>query len=56
MNLKIIGTGSKGNCYLLQGENETLIIEAGVNFADIKKALNYNLSNVVGVLLSHAHT
>lgn len=50
-----IGTGSNGNCYLLTVNNQTLVIEAGVNFAIVKKALNFDFSGVVGVLISHEH-
>lgn len=55
MKLKIIGTGSKGNCYLLETETEILIIEAGVNISEIKKSLNFDLSKVVGCIVTHEH-
>lgn len=55
MNFEVIGTGSKGNCYLLTVNGQTLVIEAGVNFTAVKKALNFDLSGVVGVLVSHEH-
>ena len=54
-SIKVVGTGSKGNCYLLTVNNQTLVIEAGVNFTKVKKALNFDLSGVVGVLVSHEH-
>lgn len=55
MKLKVIGSSSAGNCYLLIGETETLIIEAGVRFKDIKKALNFDLTKIVGCIVSHQH-
>lgn len=55
MKLKVISTGSIGNCYLLQSENETLIIELGVKIKLIKKELDFNLSNVVGAIVTHSH-
>lgn len=55
MMLKIIATGSSGNCYLLEGENETLIIELGVRFSELKKALDYDFSNVAGAIITHEH-
>ena len=55
MKLKIIGTGSKGNAYILKNENEALLIECGVNISDIKKALNFDLSKVVGCIVTHEH-
>jgi phosphoribosyl 1,2-cyclic phosphodiesterase len=54
-SLKVIGTGSEGNCYLLTVGDEVLVIEAGVNFTAIKKALNFDLSKVMGVLITHEH-
>lgn len=54
-SLEVVGTGSDGNCYLLTVSGQTLIIEAGVNFTRIKKSLNFDLSGVVGVLVSHEH-
>lgn len=55
MNLKVIGSNSAGNCYLLQNESETLVIECGLNFQTIKQALNFQLNKVVGCLVSHEH-
>lgn len=55
MTLKIIGSSSKGNCYILENKNEALIIECGVKFSDIKQTLNFNLKKVVGCLLTHEH-
>ena len=55
MLLKVLGSGSKGNCYILQGKEESLIIECGVNFKKVKKALNFNLSCVRGCLITHEH-
>jgi phosphoribosyl 1,2-cyclic phosphodiesterase len=54
-SIHVVGTGSGGNCYLLNVDDETLVIEAGVNFTKVKKTLNFNLRKVVGVLVSHEH-
>lgn len=56
MTLKVLDTGSSGNCYLLQSESETLIIEAGIPYKRILKGLDFNLMNVVGVVVSHSHS
>ncbi len=53
--LKVISSGSVGNGYILECENETLLLELGVPWKDIVKALNFNLGSVVGVCISHAH-
>lgn len=55
MKLKIISSSSAGNCYLLENETEVLIIECGVKMPLIKQALKFNLSKVVGVLVTHEH-
>lgn len=55
MKLRIIGTGSKGNAYILGNENEALLIEAGVNIKEIKQALDFDYSKVVGCIVTHEH-
>lgn len=55
MKLKVISTGSKGNAYILSNENEALLIEAGVNIKEIKQALDFDLSKVVGCIVTHEH-
>ena len=56
MKLKCLGSSSRGNCYLLTADNDdTLIVEAGLKFALIKKGLNWRLTNVVGCIASHRH-
>lgn len=53
--IKVLGSGSKGNCYLIVCEKETLILELGVPFAEVFRALNYDISSCVGALVSHEH-
>lgn len=55
MKLKIIGTGSSGNAYILSNGDEALLIEAGVNIKEIKQALDFDFSKVVGCLITHEH-
>jgi len=55
MKLNMITTGSKGNCLLLAGVRETIMIEQGVDIKLIKQALNYDFNNVICGLLSHEH-
>ena len=54
-DIKVIGSSSKGNSYLLLTKDESLIIEAGVKYQEILRALSFKLSNVVGCLISHEH-
>lgn len=55
MKLKVLGSSSKGNSYILEAENEALILEAGINFNEVKKALDFNISKIRGVCISHEH-
>jgi phosphoribosyl 1,2-cyclic phosphodiesterase len=55
MELHILGSSSKGNCYIIQNETEALVIECGVSFKEVKYALDFNISKVVGALVSHEH-
>ena len=56
MELKIIGTGSKGNSYLFRSSTgETLMVECGVNFKEVKKAMNFDCEKIVGCILTHCH-
>lgn len=55
MKLRVLGSGSSGNCYILESADEALIIEAGMAFKDVKVALNFNVSKIKAVLISHEH-
>jgi phosphoribosyl 1,2-cyclic phosphodiesterase len=55
MQLKVLGSSSSGNCYILENENEALILELGLPFLEVKKAIDFNISKIVGCLLTHEH-
>lgn len=55
MRLIILGSSSKGNCYILSNGKEALIIEAGIRLSEVKKALKFNISVVVGAVVTHEH-
>ena len=54
--LYIIGSSSKGNGYIIEGEKECLLLECGRPFSEFLKAHNYDISNFIGVLASHRHS
>ena len=56
MKLKVLGSGSSGNCYILENRTEALIIEAGISFQEVKIALDFDISKIVGVIVSHEHS
>lgn len=55
MKLKAIASGSSGNCYLLETEKGSLLIEAGIPIKKIKRALRFDFSNIQGCLITHEH-
>ena len=54
MKLTVLGSSSAGNCYLLESEKDTLIVEAGVNLKEIKKTVE-KWPTIAGCLISHEH-
>lgn len=55
ITLKCLGSSSSGNCYLLDYNDETLILECGIKISEIKKALDWNLRRISGICVSHIH-
>lgn len=55
MKLHVLGSNSKGNGYILEGKSQTLLLEAGLPLKDVKEALKFDLSRVVGGVVSHLH-
>lgn len=58
MVLQVIGTGSKGNCYILRAgsrsNEQSLILDAGIPFTRImREAVGWE--TVVGCLITHEH-
>ena len=55
MKLKVLGSSSEGNGYILESDSEALCIEAGVKLSEFKKSLDFNIKKVKGVIVSHTH-
>lgn len=56
MTLKVLGSGSSGNCYLFRpSKGKSLIIDCGIHFKEVKKAIDFDVSSVGGVLQTHSH-
>lgn len=53
--LKIIGSGSSGNGYAIETDNEILLLEAGCRAKEMKEAINFRISKVVGMFITHSH-
>lgn len=56
MKFKQYYSSSGGNLYTLTADNgKRLLLECGVRWQQLQKALDYDLSNIVGCLLTHSH-
>jgi phosphoribosyl 1,2-cyclic phosphodiesterase len=55
MELKILGSSSDGNCYIFDNGKEALVVECGISFQEVKKAVDFDISRIVGCLISHEH-
>lgn len=54
MRLRVIGTGSSGNCYLVEAGSSVLMLDAGVKMQDIRRVVT-RPSAVVACLITHEH-
>ena len=55
MKLKVLGSNSRGNCYILDNGSEALVIEAGADLRCVKKAVGFDISRIVGCVMTHQH-
>lgn len=55
MKIKVIASGSKGNCYLIDDGETKLLIECGIPFKQIQIGCDFKLSSVAACLVSHEH-
>ena len=55
LQITTIASGSKGNAYHISDGQTSLLLETGMPFKAVQKALNFDLQNVVGCLITHEH-
>lgn len=55
MLLKVLGSSSHGNCYILSTPTGSLLLECGLPWREVQKGLNFELSDVNACLVTHEH-
>ncbi|MDB4868277.1 MAG: fold metallo-hydrolase [Cohnella sp.] len=55
IDIQPLASSSAGNAYKVSDGKTTLLLEAGIRFSDIRKALEFRLSQVAGCLITHEH-
>lgn len=53
--LKVVGSGSEGNTYIIEAGGEHLLLDLGCKWDDILNGLNHGISNTYA-LLTHRHS
>lgn len=56
MKIKVLATGSKGNCYLIEHDGKILVLDAGIPYKDIVRGTGYKPQLISGVIVTHGHT
>ena len=55
VTLKCLASGSSGNCYVLENDKEKLLLDLGLTKSEIVKGMGYDISHVVGCIVTHKH-
>ena len=55
MEIRTIASSSEGNCYFVSDGVTSLLLEAGIPFKKIQQAMDFKLSGISGVLITHSH-
>ena len=55
MEIRVLASGSKGNCYLINDGVTPLLLECGISIKQIRQELDFSLTGVAGCLVSHEH-
>lgn len=55
IDIKILASDSSGNCYLISDGNKKVLIDPGIKYDLIQKALDFKTSHIDFCLISHEH-
>ena len=55
IDIKVLASGSSGNCYLIDNGKTKLLLDAGIPFKQIQKGCDFRTSDISGCLITHRH-
>lgn len=56
MKLRILGSGSKGNCYIVYTENTAVVVDSGISFSAVKKVMKEcEIAKIHAIFITHEH-
>ena len=53
LTLKVLGSSSKGNCYVLENNNTSIMLDCGVDYKKIME--NIDIKKINGIVITHCH-
>lgn len=55
IEIQVLASGSKGNCYRINDGSTPLLLECGIPFKEMQKRLNFKTFEIAACLISHEH-
>ena len=55
MEIKILGSGSKGNCYWVSDGWSSVLLDAGLPFREIQRGTDFKIAELSACLITHEH-
>lgn len=55
MDIQVIASGSSGNAYRISDGQTALLLDAGIPYKEIQKALHFRIRDLSGCLVTHSH-
>ena len=55
MEIQIIASGSSGNCYRISDGHTAVLLDAGIPFKAIQRAVGFRTHELSGALITHSH-
>ena len=55
MDIKVLASGSSGNCYLVEDGKSRLLLDAGIRYSQILAGCDFNMDEIWGCLVTHIH-
>jgi phosphoribosyl 1,2-cyclic phosphodiesterase len=55
MEIKVLASGSRGNCYWVTDGSSPILLECGIAWKKIQQGLSFRASELAGCLVTHEH-
>lgn len=55
IEIQPLASSSAGNAYRISDGHTTLLLEAGIRYKDLQRALDFRVSEIAGCLITHEH-